>query len=309
MEKLLISFACALTFPVFAGKAVPNNGGPHWAPWSDGIFAEAKREKRFVLLDLEAVWCHWCHVMDETTYKDPATLALLKSKYITVRVGQDSRPELSNRYEDYGWPATVVFNADGQEIVKRRGYIPPREMASMLRAIIDDPTPGPSVAPESHIEFASSALMPADLRKQLQENYLARYDAKHGSWGFDQKLLDWDGVEYAIALTRKGDARAEHMARQTLDTQFNLIDPVWGGVYQYSTGGDWKEPHFEKIMQMQTENLRIYALAYAQWHRPEYLKAATDIHRFLKTFLMSPEGALYTSQNADAGNPRIPQDC
>jgi len=99
------------------------------------------------------------------------------------------------------------------------------------------------------------------------------------------------------------------MARQTLDTQFNLIDPVWGGVYQYSTGGDWKEPHFEKIMQMQTENLRIYALAYAQWHRPEYLKAATDIHRFLKTFLMSPEGALYTSQNADAGNPRIPQDC
>jgi uncharacterized protein len=151
--------------------------------------------------------------------------------------------------------------------------------------------------------------MPADLRKQLQENYLARYDAKHGSWGFDQMLLDWDGVEYAIALTRKGDARAEHMARQTLDTQFNLIDPVWGGVYQYSTGGDWKEPHFEKIMQMQTENLRIYALAYAQWHRPEYLKAATDIHRFLKTFLMSPEGALYTSQNADAGNPRIPQDC
>jgi uncharacterized protein len=142
MEKLLISFACPLTFPVFAGKAVPNNGGPHWAPWSDGIFAEAKREKRFVLLDLEAVWCHWCHVMDETTYKDPATLALLKSKYITVRVGQDSRPELSNRYEDYGWPATVVFNADGQEIVKRRGYIPPREMASMLRAIIDDPPPG-----------------------------------------------------------------------------------------------------------------------------------------------------------------------
>jgi len=118
MEKLLISFACALTFPVFAGKAVPNNGGPHWAPWSDGIFAEAKREKRFVLLDLEAVWCHWCHVMDETTYKDPATLALLKSKYITVRVGQDSRPELSNRYEDYGWPATVVFNADGQEIAR-----------------------------------------------------------------------------------------------------------------------------------------------------------------------------------------------
>jgi uncharacterized protein YyaL (SSP411 family) len=93
--------------------------------------------------------------------------------------------------------------------------------------------------------------------------------------------------------------QAEHMARQTMDAQFNLIDPAWGGVYQYSTDGDWKHPHFEKIMQMQAENLRIYSLGYAQFRKPEYLKAALDIHRYLKTFLMSPDGAFYTSQDAD----------
>ncbi|MGI8742427.1 MAG: DUF255 domain-containing protein [Bryobacteraceae bacterium] len=280
----------------------PHSGGTcplQWLPWSDTVFAQAKREKRFVLLDLEAVWCHWCHVMDQTTYKDPATIALLRSKYILVRVDQDSRPDLSNRYEDYGWPATVVFDGAGHEIVKRRGYIPPREMVSMLRAIIADPTPGPSVVPEAHVELAASPFLPAALRKQLQDNYITRYDSQHGSWGFDQKFLDWDGVEYAIALARQGNANAEHMARQTLDAQFNLIDPAWGGVYQYSTGDDWKEPHFEKIMQMQAENLRIYALASAQWHQPAYRKAAEDIHRFLKIFLMSPEGAFYTSQDAD----------
>ena len=59
-----------------------------------------------------------------------------------IRVDQDSRPDLSNRYEDYGWPATVVFDAARHEIVKREAYIPPRAMASMLKAIIDDPTPG-----------------------------------------------------------------------------------------------------------------------------------------------------------------------
>ena len=80
---------------------------------------------KFVLLDLEAVWCHWCHVMDETTYRDPAVMALLDSNYIAVKVDQDSRPDLANRYENYGWPATVVFGPDGGEIVKRRWLYQP----------------------------------------------------------------------------------------------------------------------------------------------------------------------------------------
>ena len=96
-----------------------------------------------------------------------------------------------------------------------------------------------------------------------------------------------------------GDAQAEHMARQTLTEQLHLLDPAWGGVYQYSMGGDWNSPHFEKIMQMQAENLRIYSLAYAQWGDPSYLHAAQEIRRYLKTFLTSPEGAFYTSQDAD----------
>ncbi len=285
--------------PVLAFLAIPAHAELPWHAWSPDVFAQAQREHRFVLLDLEAVWCHWCHVMDQTTYRDAATVALLESKYLLVRVDQDSRPDLSNRYEDYGWPATVVFDANGQEIVKRRGYIPPREMASMLQAIIDDPTPGPSVEAEAKVEFAANSSLPEDLRARLEAKYLAGYDSKFGSWGFDQKYLDWDGVEYALGLARKGDARAAAMAQKTLEGQLNLIDPVWGGVYQYSTGGNWKSPHFEKIMQMQAENLRIYSLAYAQNHDAGWLKAALDIHRFLTTFLKSPEGAFYTSQDAD----------
>jgi uncharacterized protein len=271
----------------------------HWVSWSDDVFAQAKHEQRFVLLDLEAVWCHWCHVMNVTTYRDPKVIALLHKKYVTVRVDQDSRPDLSNRYEDYGWPATVVFDSAGHEIVKRQGYLAPDEMASMLQAIIDDPTPGPSVRAEKEISFPANPLVPAALRTQLEKDYLAGYDAKQGSWGFDQKYLDWDSVEYAMDLASRGDARAEGMARQTLDAQLQLLDPVWGGVYQYSSDGVWTKPHFEKIMAMQAENLRIYAQAYAQWRDPKYLQAAQSIERFLKTFLTSSDGAFYTSQDAD----------
>jgi uncharacterized protein YyaL (SSP411 family) len=271
----------------------------NWRGWSEDVFSRAKRDQRFVLLDLEAVWCHWCHVMDATTYRDPKVVALLNKRYLTVRVDQDSRPDLSNRYEDYGWPATVVFDAAGHEIVKRQGYLAPDEMASMLQAIIDDPTPGPSVPAETEISFPMNPLMPASLRTQLEKDYLAGYDAKQGSWGFDQKYLDWDCVEYAMNLAARGDARADHMARQTLDAQLQLLDPIWGGVYQYSTDGVWTKPHFEKIMSMQAENLRIYAQAYGQWRDPNYLQAAQSIQRFLKTFLTSPSGAFYTSQDAD----------
>jgi uncharacterized protein YyaL (SSP411 family) len=270
-----------------------------WNAWSTNVFARAKSENRFVLLDLEAVWCHWCHVMDATTYQDPAAVALLQSKYILIKVDQDSRPDLAGRYEDYGWPATIVFDSAGHEIVKRQGYIAPKEMVSMLRAIIADPAPGPSVTAEQPIEFASSPELPAEMRAQLAANYRLRYDSKNGSWGFQQKFLDWDGVEYAMLLARQGDMQAEKMALQTLTAQLSLIDPVWGGVYQYSTDGDWKHPHFEKIMQFQAENMRIYAMAWRQWHKPEYLQAALAIRRYLQTFLTSPDGAFYTSQDAD----------
>jgi uncharacterized protein YyaL (SSP411 family) len=267
-----------------------------WEKWSDDIFERAKKENKFVLLDLEAVWCHWCHVMAEVTYKDPGVIKLMNSRYIAVRVDQDSRPDLSNRYEDYGWPATIVFGADGKEIVKRSAYIPPKPMINMLQAIIDDPTPGPSVQAAPTLNFATSASLPEGLRKQLETGHLERYDKENKGWGFTHKYLEWDSVEYCIL---RGDPESEKMAKEALTAQLALLDPAWGGVYQYSTGGKWDEPHFEKIMQHNAENLRLYSLAYAKWNDPAYLHAAQEIYRFLNTFLSSPDGAFYVSQDAD----------
>ena len=269
-----------------------------WRGWSDDLFATAKKEHKFVILDLEAVWCHWCHVMDDTTYRDPKVIQLMGDKYIAVKVDQDSRPDISNRYEDFGWPATVVFGDDGKEIVIRQGYIPVGTMRSLLQAIIDDPTPGPSVRAVAQVHAAGPSLA-ADVRKELVHRTDFTYDDKFGAWGTVQKFMDWDGVEYSMNLAALGDKRGEQMAKGTLAGQLHLIDPVWGGVYQYSTDGDWDHPHFEKIMQMQAEDMRTYAYAYSMWHNPVDLKAANDIHGFLTNFMKSPEGAFYVSMDAD----------
>jgi len=286
----------ALSVPL--GAAEP--GAIAWTDWSDTAFERARADGRLVLLDLGAVWCHWCHVMEETTYKDPEVVSLIQTRFVAVHVDQDARPDLSNRYEDYGWPATVVFDAAGQELVKFQGYIEPERMRGLLRAVIADPTPGPSVENAAGPSVGEGAALTDAERRELQAILVNRYDTKHGGWGTSHKYLDWDSVEWCLLRARDGDRGAERMARETLDRQLKLIDPVWGGVYQYSDSGDWDHPHFEKIMSMQAEDLRLYAQAYAQWGEPRYLQAARDIHRFLTTFLRAPDGAFYVSQDADA---------
>ena len=157
----------------------------------------------------------------------------------------------------------------------------------MLRAIVIDPSPGPSVVAEQPIEYAASPSLSADLRKQLQGNCRVRYDSRNGSWGFGQKFLDWDGVDMPCCLPGRAMRRRKEMALQTLAAQLNLIDPVWGGVYQYSTDGDWKHPHFEKIMQFQAEDIRIYALGLPAMARAGYLTRHARYPSFPEDFSLS----------------------
>ncbi len=291
--RCAVLFAAVMAYPCFAREPL------HWNGWSNDLFAQARAENRFVILDLEAVWCHWCHVMDEMTYSNPEVQSLLAAKYLPVRVDQDGDPALSARYGDWGWPATIVFAPDGTEIAKIRGYIEPERMVSLLRAVIDDPTPGPSVNEEPGVAPALSSSLPKAERETLSKIFDESYDAVHGSWGGFAKYIDSDSMDYTMALAEAGDKTADMRARQTFDAALVLIDPVWGGAYQYSVDGDWKSPHFEKIMSFQAQYIRQYAQAYARWHDPKYLAAARAIETYLTTFLLSPDGVFYVSQDAD----------
>jgi hypothetical protein len=227
-------------------------------------------------------------------------MGLLKQQYNLVKVDQDARPDISNRYQDYGWPATVVFAADGSEIVKRQGYIPPRPMSSMLQAIIDDPSPGPSVEKEAAFHPAADSAISAALLAHIQAEYNNQYDKPASGWGFGHKYLDSDSIEYAMRLAARGDSDYAKRAADTLHNATTLLDPVWGGMYQYSVGGHWTEPHFEKLISIQSVAIRQYSLAYAQTQNNEDLTAAQSVYRYVIGFLTAPEsGAFFVSQDAD----------
>ena len=297
MPKFVHVFLLALlgTQPAWAVTPLPQ---PAWQDWSPQVFAQARAENKLVLLDMAAVWCHWCHVMDEKTYADPAVLAELKQHYRVIRVDQDARPDLSNRYKDYGWPATIVFDAQGRELVKRAGYIERSEFLPLLQDTYKRPEPEIEAQIPKHQISSSSQLAPA-LRSALLRKHRDSIDTSLGGLRIAMKFLDRDSVEYSLALAAAGDAGQRAAAMQTLDAALKLKDPVWGGFYQYSTHGDWQHPHFEKLMAVQAGYLRIYAQAYAQLSKPQYAEAARSTQHYLRNFLSSPDGAIYASQDAD----------
>ena len=192
-----------------------------------------------------------------------------------------------------------MLAADGSEIVKRRGYIPPTQMASLLQAIVDDPSPGPSVGQAVVMAAAAGNRLGSAQRTALTRVCDQLYDDQHGGWGDVHKLIDASALELSYLQIDGGDAMALRRARQTLDANLQLLDPVWGGVYQYSDEVDWQSPHFEKLMSFQADDLRLYSEAYERWHDPRYLAAAKSLKGYMLKFLSAPDGSFYVSQDAD----------
>jgi len=290
---------CTLLSGLTGETVASANPGVVWQPYDDSVFERARAENKIVLLNLEAVWCHWCHVMAAQTYSDPQVQALLARHFIAVKVDQDARPDLSTRYREWGWPATIFLNGDGTDVVKRAGFIGPVPFARLLQAIVADPTPEPASARPTITSYAVSATLPAGLRASLLQRHEQLIDPVLGGLRTAQKRIDRDALEFALRAAGEGDAEAARYARTTLDAARGILDPVWGGFYQYSTGGDWQKPHFEKLMRIQAAYLRSYALAYGLWRDPKDLATAMSIITYVDQFLTSPEGAFRVSQDAD----------
>lgn len=270
-----------------------------WENLDKATFERARREHRFILLHCAAAWCHFCHVMEEVTYRNPEVGKLLRDRFIAVKVDIDARPDIEARYGDWGWPATIVFSPEGDEIGKMRGFIPPDAMLETLTAVdraarietSNDGEPGATSAPVDALPWLL-ARSTRDLRSY--------YDANLGGWGMRQKTPFGENIEYEVRASRT-DPDALERALFSIAAQRTLIDPVWGGIYQYSVGGTWAKPHFEKLMTMQAANLDAYASAYEKTKRADVLADAHDIVRYVDRFLTSPDGAFYTNQDADVG--------
>ncbi|HID44366.1 MAG TPA: thioredoxin family protein [Chromatiaceae bacterium] len=127
-----------LALPILVVTSVMAGGSVSWKTWSDDVFAQAKAQNRLVLVDLSAEWCAYCKKMDATTWQDAAVLAAIEQDYVPVQIMDEKDPELAERYRQYGRPAVIIMDANGKELMRKRGYMKPQWMAWMLQAVVQE---------------------------------------------------------------------------------------------------------------------------------------------------------------------------
>ena len=282
-----------------------------WRPWSEKAFQEAQVADKPVLLAISAVWCHWCHVMDETSYSDPEVIRLINERYVPIRVDNDERPDVNRRYNMGGWPTTAFLTPDG-EIVHGGTYLPPDAMRSNLTQVADLWSTQRSelahrVAELREKESEARAPKSGDLSFQIvdQVGSLVRgqYDPQFGGFGREPKFPQPRLLRFLLDEHRRfGYPEIATMLHRTLAAMAGggMYDHVEGGFFRYSTTRQWEIPHYEKMLEDNAELLAIYAEAHRSFPTAGYDRVVRDIIRWMDAVLWQPEKSLWAgSQDAD----------
>ena len=291
-----------------------------WQPWTAQTFARAQHEDKPILLSISAVWCHWCHVMDETTYSNDAVIELINSRYVPVRVDNDERPDVNARYNMGGWPTTAFLTPDGT-LLTGATYLPPQEMQRALTQVatfyderkgeiaerereIRGATPTYDIPPPEELDRAAVDAFAAGLRDE--------YDEEFGGFNDAPKFPQPEVHEFLLAYWRlSGDARYYEIVAHTMRAMAHggMYDAVEGGFFRYSTTRDWSIPHFEKMAEDHAGLLRVLAQL-ELWAPSELVRG--DVARtiaYVRTALRDPQTGFFAgSQDADEEYYALPRE-
>ena len=322
MERALLLICCSLLLtpsPVpasdFRFSPRPNKAHLiHWRAWGQEALEEAKKQDRLILLSLSAVWCHWCHVMDETTYSNDEIIAFINEHFIPVRVDSDMRPDVDMMYNQGGWPSTVIMTPQGEALTGGT-YIPPDDLLGRLMRISDifqndrsavtgwvEETKAAMAQRDISKGEAASAPAESDL-KAIVEILAEVFDKQHGGFGAGQKFPNPESIDFLLArYAQKKNAAIKNLVATTLDhmARGGLFDKAEGGFYRYATKSDWSEPHYEKMLEGNAGMIKNYAEASLAFNNDEYKKIVRKcVHYVRQNLYDTVSGAFFGSQDAD----------
>ncbi|MFN3974787.1 MAG: thioredoxin domain-containing protein [Dehalococcoidia bacterium] len=284
-----------------------------WRPWGEAAFQEAQREDKPILLSISAVWCHWCHIMDETSYSDPDAIRLINADFIPVRVDNDQRPEVNQRYNMGGWPTTAFLTPHG-DLIAGGTYIPPHQFKEALGQVADLYRQQKAAVYRSAEEMKNRRLqrvrrvvsgtqLSAQIVDLVTRAVTALYDPFFGGFGTQPKFPMPDAQHLLLDLYAQfRDPIFLRMVVKTLDgmLQGAVFDKVEGGFFRYSTQRDWSEPHYEKMAEDQGALMRLLLRTWLYTGATAYRDAAQAVVAYVNRRLYTPEmGAFWGSQDAD----------
>jgi len=296
-----------------------------WHEWGEEAFAAAQRENKPMLLDIGAVWCHWCHVMDRESYDDPAVAAIVNEHFIAVKVDRDERPDIDSRYQaavqavtgQGGWPLTAFLTPDGKPFYGGT-YFPPsdgygrpsfrRVLLSIANAykekhgdVVEQAAMVESAIAQSESFAGRGGRVSASVFTAIQESALKMFDPQHGGFGQAPKFPHPSALDFlieryakstgAVGPTNAAGSTKEDRLRGVIVTTLEhmarggVYDQLAGGFHRYSVDERWVVPHFEKMCYDNSELLKNYVHSYQATGEAFFAEVARDIIRWMDEWL------------------------
>ena len=298
-----------------------------WYEWGEAAFSRAKSEDKPVLLDIGAVWCHWCHVIDRESYENPEIAKIINEHFVPVKVDRDERPDVDSRYQSAisaisgqgGWPLTGFLMADGRPFFGGT-YFPPEDAQGrpgfrrVLLAVADAykhkrdellKTAEALAEAVAKAEIFSGARAEFDLGVvETQISSMTQlFDIRNGGFGRSPKFPHASGVELLLERYRQtGEKHLLAMAETTLEkmAKGGVYDQLAGGFHRYSVDERWLVPHFEKMSYDNSELLKNYLHGWQVTRNPFLRETAEGIIGWVNEVLSDQaNGGFYASQDAD----------
>ena len=298
-----------------------------WYEWNENAFVRAKNEDKPILLDIGAVWCHWCHVIDRESYENPEIAKIINELFVPVKVDRDERPDVDSRYQaaisaisgQGGWPLTGFLMPDGRPFYGGT-YFPPEDQQGrpsfrrVLLAVADaykskrddllktadalsDAVAKAEAFSGARAKF-DSAVVDAQISSMTQQ-----FDIRQGGFGRAPKFPHASAVDLLLARYRQtGEKHILTMAETTLEkmAKGGVYDQLAGGFHRYSVDERWLVPHFEKMSYDNSELLKNYLHGWQATQNPFLRETAEGIIGWVNEVLSDQAvGGFYASQDAD----------
>jgi uncharacterized protein YyaL (SSP411 family) len=304
-----------------------------WHEWNEQAFARAKAEDKPILLDIGAVWCHWCHVIDRESYENPAICKIINEHFVAIKVDRDERPDVDSRYQSAisaisgqgGWPLTGFLLPDGKPFFGGT-YFPPEDQMGrpgfrrVLLAVADsfkNKRPGliraadslsDAVAQAETFTGAHGAFDLGVVDSQIS-SLTQLFDIRNGGFGKAPKFPHCSSLDLILEqhqlLATTGGEQGKHllaMAETTLEkmARGGMYDQLAGGFHRYSVDEKWLVPHFEKMSYDNSELLKNFLHGWQVTQNPLLKQTAEGIITWVNEVLSDQQqGGFYASQDAD----------
>ncbi|HYX52469.1 MAG TPA: thioredoxin domain-containing protein, partial [Candidatus Limnocylindrales bacterium] len=290
-------------------------------------FEKAKQQNKPVLLDIGAVWCHWCHVMDRESYEDPELAALINQHFIAIKVDRDERPDVDSRYQvavqaisgQGGWPLTAFLTPEGKPFYAGT-YFPPQDyqgrpsfrrvLMTLAQAfheknadVLESAESVMAAISQSEAFAGKSGSLRALTVNTMVDAAVRLFDGEHGGFGSAPKFPHPSAMDLLMQrCAEPGDELLRHIVSTSLQkmAEGGVYDQLAGGFHRYSVDEHWIVPHFEKMSYDNSELLKNYVHAYQLTGNEFFAMVARDIIRWMDEWLSDREhGGFYASQDAD----------